>query len=143
MGVVEDSGPCVILATSGMLVGGPSVEYLKHLADNPKNALVFSSYQGEGSLGRRIQGGEREFIFRSGTKQEVVPINLEVHKLEISDHADRKQLMTFIYKLDPRPKRVLLNHGEVSRCLDLASSIHKLNHIETDCPKNLETVRVR
>ncbi len=143
MQVIEQGGPCIILATSGMLVGGPSVEYLKHLADDQKNSLVFSSYQGEGSLGRRIQGGEREFIFKSGSKQEVVRINLEVHKLEISDHADRKQLMNFIYKLDPKPKRVLLNHGESTRCLDLASSIHKLNRIETIVPRNLESVRLR
>ena len=143
MQIVEDMGSCIILATSGMLVGGPSVEYLKHLSENPKNSLVFSSYQGEGSLGRRIQGGEREFIFKSGTKQEVVRINLEVHKLEISDHADRKQLMNFIYKLDPRPKKVLLNHGEVTRCLDLASSIHKLTRIETIVPRNLESIRLR
>ena len=33
MEIVEDKGPCVIMATSGMLVGGPSVEYLKHLAE--------------------------------------------------------------------------------------------------------------
>jgi hypothetical protein len=45
--VIEDTGSCVIMATSGMLVGGPSVEYLKNLADNPKNSLVFVCYQGQ------------------------------------------------------------------------------------------------
>ena len=54
MDIIEYKGPCVIIATSGMLVGGPSVEYLKHLAENPKNSLVFTCYQGEGSLGERI-----------------------------------------------------------------------------------------
>ena len=59
MGVVEDEGSCVVLATSGMLVGGPSVEYLKHFSDNPINGLLFVCYQGEGSLGRRIQRGAK------------------------------------------------------------------------------------
>jgi len=38
--VIEDMGPCIIIATSGMLVGGPSVEYLKNLYDNPKNSMI-------------------------------------------------------------------------------------------------------
>ncbi|MEM4397455.1 MAG: beta-CASP ribonuclease aCPSF1, partial [Candidatus Woesearchaeota archaeon] len=93
--VIEETGSCIILATSGMLVGGPSVEYLKAIGDNPNNSLVFSSYQGEGSLGRRIQNGEREIIFKNGTKQETLQLKLEVHKLEISDHSDRKELLNF------------------------------------------------
>ena len=143
MQIVEDTGPCVIIATSGMLIGGPSVEYLKHLASNPKNYLVFTCYQGEGSLGRRIQRGEREIVFRSGQKEEVVQIKMDVSKIEISQHSDRRQLMNFVYKCSPRPKRVIINHGENSRCLDLSSSIHKQYRIETTAPRNLETVRVK
>lgn len=141
--IVEDTGPCIILATSGMLVGGPSVEYLRELADNPKNSLVFSCYQGEGSLGRRIQGGEKEIIFREGAKEEVCNIKMDVHKIEITNHSDRKQLMNFIYHCNPKPKKVVVNHGENSRCLDLASSVHKMNRIETIAPRNLETIRIK
>ena len=62
--VMEKEGPCIILATSGMLSGGASVEFFKEMADNPKNMLIFVSYQGVGSLGRRIQQGEKEIIFQ-------------------------------------------------------------------------------
>jgi KH/beta-lactamase-domain protein len=143
MQVVEESGPAVVMATSGMLVGGPSVEYLKHFADNPKNSLIFSSYLGEGTLGRRIFGGEREVIFKSGLKQDVVQIKMEVVKLAVSDHSDRKQLMNFVFKCQPRPKKVIVQHGESSKVLDLASAIHKLGRIETSAPRNLETVRIK
>ena len=98
--LIEDKGPCIILATSGMLIGGPSVEYLKAMADNPKNSLVFSSYQGEGSLGRRIRNGEREIVFREGQKQEICQIKMEVHKVEISDHSDRKEPTRSLPPLD-------------------------------------------
>jgi len=141
--IINEAGSCIILATSGMLVGGPSVEYLKALADNPRNALIFTCYQAEGSLGYRIRSGEKEFIFTNGTKEELVKINLEVHKLEITDHSDRRQLMNFVYKCEPSPKRVIVNHGEVSRCLDLASSIHRQFRIETLCPRNLDTIRIK
>jgi len=141
--IIEDGGPCVILATSGMLVGGPSVEYLKELGEDKRHSLVFSCYQGEGTLGRRIQRGEREIVFRNGQKEEVLNIKMEVHRIEISGHADRRELLAFVQRLSPRPKRVLINHGESSRCLDLASTLHKQFKIETEAPRNLETVRVK
>ena len=141
--LIEEGKPCIILATSGMLIGGPSVEYLRALADNPKNSLVFSSYQGPGSLGRRIRNGEREIIFKDGNKQEVTQIKMEVHKIEISDHSDRRELMNFVGRLSPRPKKILINHGENSRALDLASSLHKTYRLETSVPRNLDSIRLR
>ena len=141
--VIEEQGPCVILATSGMLTGGPSVQYLRALGDNPRNSMVFSCYQGEGSLGQRIQRGEREFMFAEGSTKEILQIKMEVHRLEISDHSDRRELMNFVSRCDPKPKKVIVNHGENSRCLDLASSIHKQFRIETIAPRNLEAVRIK
>ena len=144
MQIIEETGPCVILATSGMLVGGPSVEYLRHLADNPKNSMIFVNYQGEGSLGRRIQRGEREYTINSGNNHEVVQIKLEVHTVEgFSGHSSRTQLLSFVSKCEPRPKKIIINHGESSRCLDLASSLHKNFRIETVAPRNLESVRIK
>lgn len=143
--VLEEEGSCIILATSGMLMGGPAVEYLKFLAKSKRNSLLFTCYQGEGSLGKRIQSGEREIVLSVDTsgKPELLQIEMEVHKLEISDHADRKQLMNFVYKCSPKPKKIIVNHGENSRCLDLASSIHKTMRIETAAPRNLEAIRIK
>ena len=142
--VIESEGPCVIIATSGMLVGGPSVEYLKALGEDPKNALALTCYQGVGSLGRRIQKGEREIQFANGLKQETLKIRARVETIEgFSAHSNRRELLNFIYKCNPRPKRVLVNHGDPARCLDLASAIHKLNRIETSAPRNLEALRIR
>ncbi len=141
--VIERDGPCVIIATSGMLVGGPSVEYLKALAEDKRHSLVFSCYQAEGSLGYRIQHGEKEVAFKNGQKQDIYNLKMEVHKLEITNHSDRKQLLNFVYRCNPKPKKVIVNHGENSRCLDLSSSLHKLNRIETVAPRNLDSIRIR
>ena len=141
--VIEESGPCVILATSGMLNGGPSVEYFKSFCENKNNTLVFSSYQGEGSLGRRIQQGEREFTFKEGQKSIIFKMNMEVAKIEVTGHSDRKELMNFVQRATPRPKKVIVNHGEASRCIDLASSIHKAVRSETLAPRNLDAIRLK
>src|SRR3989344_5324531 len=141
--VILEEGPCLILATSGMLTGGPSVEYLKGLCEGSKHAIIFSCYQPQGSLGHRIRSGEKEIMLKDGGKSTLYKINMNVHKVEITNHSDRRQLMNYIRRCNPQPKKVIVVHGESSRCLDLASSIHKTYKIETVAPKNLEVIRIR
>jgi KH/beta-lactamase-domain protein len=142
--IIDSGEPCIILSTSGMLIGGASVEYLKGLCENPKNSLIFSCYQAEGSLGKRILQGEREISFPNGSNvPDTYSVKMQVSKIEISGHADRRELMNFISRCNPKPKRILVNHGEQSRLMDLASSIHKQYRIETMVPRNLDAVRIR
>jgi hypothetical protein len=141
--LIEDKGPCIIMATSGMLVGGPSVEYLRSLAVDARHSLVFTCYQGEGSLGRRLQRGATEISYQVGQKVETTALNMEISRIEVSGHSDRRELMNFVQRVTPRPKKIIINHGENSRCLDLASSIHKQFRIETVAPRNLDAVRIK
>ncbi len=143
--ILQDPKPCIILATSGMLVGGPSVDYLRRLCEDERNTLLFSCYQPEDSLGRRILSGEKEIDFsdKYTHKQEIYHIRMEVSKLEISAHADRRELVQFITRCQPKPRRILINHGEKGRLMDLASSIHKTCRVETLVPRNLDSVRIR
>ena len=76
---VVEGGPCIVLATSGMLVGGASVEYFREFSGNPKNSLVFVCYQGIGSLGRQVQDGLKETKMVVDGKEEIVKINMETH----------------------------------------------------------------
>mgnify|MGYP002639773667 CR=1 FL=1 len=141
--IILEEGPCLILATSGMLAGGPSVEYLKNLCSGEKHSLIFSCYQPPGSMGHRIREGETEIVVRENGKQQVLKIKMDVHKVEITNHSDRKQLMNYIKRCNPNPRKVIVMHGEASRCLDLASSVHKQYRIETTAPKNLESIRIK
>ena len=141
--LILEEGPCLILATSGMLTGGPSVEYLKGLAEGSKHSIIFSCYQPPGSLGHRIRSGEKTATFNISGRQQLLQIKMEVHKVEITNHSDRRQLMNYVKRCNPQPRKVIVVHGESSRCLDLASSIHKAYRIETVAPKNLETIRIR
>ncbi|HJK51941.1 MAG TPA: beta-CASP ribonuclease aCPSF1, partial [Methanocorpusculum sp.] len=138
--VIFSEDPCVIISTSGMLNGGPVLEYLGNLAESEKNMLIFVGYQAEGTYGRRIQKGWREVPV--GKKGSIV-INMEVQTVEgFSGHADRRQLMNYVQYLQPKPERVFTIHGEESKTIDLASSIYKKYHIQTVAPQNLETYRL-
>jgi len=141
---VIEGGPCLVLATSGMLVGGASVEYLREFANNEKNSIIFVCYQGVGSLGRQIQEGIKEVKMNVEGKEETVKINLEVNTVEgFSAHSGRNEILSFFNNMRPRPKRIIINHGEISKCLDLSSTLYKLNRIETNVPRNLETLRLK
>ncbi len=141
--IILDEGPCLILATSGMMAGGPSVEYFKGLCENERHSLVFSCYQPPGSMGYRIREGEKDLMLRDEGKSQVFNIKMQIHKLEITNHSDRRQLMNFVKRCNPQPRKVIVVHGESSRCLDLASSIHKAFRIESIAPKNLEVIRIK
>src|SRR5579872_3178753 len=52
-------GPLMIIAGSGMANGGRIVHHLMHRLSDPSTVVVFSGYQGEGTLGRRIQDGAK------------------------------------------------------------------------------------
>ncbi len=137
---VINGEPSVIITTSGMLNGGPVMEYLKCLGSEEENSLIFVGYQADGTTGRRIQKGWREIPL--GWRETVV-INLEISTIDgFSGHSDRRQLMNFISHLQPRPEKIFVIHGEESKTIDLASSVYKRYRIQTHSPMNLETYRM-
>ncbi len=141
---VIEGGPCIVIATSGMLVGGASVEYLKNFAENENNLMILSCYQGPGSIGRQIQDGEKSVMIEDDGRKIKLNINLKVELLHgLSPHAGRGELVSFFNNIRPKPKRIIINHGEVSKSLDLASALYKLNRVETNVPRTLETIRLK
>ncbi len=143
--IIDSSEPGIVMATSGMLMGGPAVEYLKGLAPDKKNTLMFVGYQGEGTPGRRIQKGWKEVpVSAEGGKTKTITIEMDVKTVSgLSGHSDRNQLINFIKKLTCRPERVITNHGDKMNCIDLARDVHKMFNYETLAPKVLDVVRLR
>ena len=73
-----------------------------------------------------------------------VDVQLRVELVNgLSPHSGRNELMGYFNNMRPKPKRIIVNHGEVSKSLDLASALYKLNRVETTVPRNLETIRLR
>ncbi|MHA1462195.1 MAG: beta-CASP ribonuclease aCPSF1 [Candidatus Heimdallarchaeota archaeon] len=135
--------PCIILATSGMLTGGPSVEYFEKLSGDAKNSILFVSYQGEGSLGRKVQKNVNEITLMEKGHARMLRIDMEVHTIiGFSGHSDRKELLNYARKVNPRPEKIFLIHGEKSKCISLASTLHKMLKVETKAPEVLETLRL-
>jgi KH/beta-lactamase-domain protein len=142
--VLNEEAPSIIMATSGMLEGGPSVEYFKEIAPSDRNRIIFVSYQINGTLGRRVLDGtmnEVSMLDKNG-KLKVIPVRCETKRIDgFSGHSDFNQIMNFVSRV--KPKRVLVNHGEKSKSESIASAVHYRYKIRSSVPDNREIVRLR
>lgn len=138
-------GPCVIIATSGMLEGGPAIDYFRHLAPDPRNTLAYVSYQVEGTLGNRIKNGLKEVsLYAHDGKMEMVKVNMRVESIEgFSGHSDRNQLLAFVKRMMPKPTKIIVNHGERRKSDMFAQSVNRIFGIKTIVPDVLESIRLR
>jgi predicted metal-dependent RNase len=141
---IIDGEPCVIMATSGMLEGGPVIEYFKSLADDERNTVVFVSYQIEGTMGRRVQRGLREVTMMTAEgKMDVAHVRLQVESIEgFSGHSDRRQLIGYVTHLQPKPERVIVVHGEKAKCMSMAGFLQRKCEIDAFVPAVMETFRL-
>lgn len=98
-----------MIAGSGMLTGGRMLSYLETEASNPKNTLLFVGYQAEGTRGRKLLNGEKEF--KSYGKW--IPFNMQVEEIEgLSAHADQTELLDWLSDIIESPKKIFIIHGE-------------------------------
>ena len=141
---LREESPCIIIATSGMLEGGPVIEYLRNIAPDKKNKILFVSYQVNGTLGRRVMDGARQVsLMGKNGKVEVVSINCGIERLEgFSGHSDYNQLMSFVQRLRPKLRRVLVNHGERRKSENLSMSIRRMYRVSTHYPQIQEAIKL-
>jgi len=137
-------GPAIIMATSGMLEGGPVLDYFENIAPSERNKILFVSYQVQGTLGRRVlDGSSQASLMDQGGKIKIVDVRAAVQKVEgFSGHSDYNQIIRFIGKLRPKLQVVLVNHGEKRKTENLAYAIQRIYRVPTLHPAVQEAIRV-
>ena len=116
--VVSEGQSCIIVTTSGMIIGGPILYYLTKLAGSPQNKLIQTGYQAAGTTGRLLQEGAKEITI-DGRK---VKIGLSVENYHLSAHGDRPQLNTLIKKVQGL-RKIFLVHGEKEKLIELKDDL--------------------
>ncbi len=104
--------PCVIISASGMCEAGRVLHHLKHAISQERNAILFTGYQAEQTLGRYILDGH-ETVKIFGKE---FPVRASVHKLEsTSGHADQQELLQWVTATcrAGRVRRIALVHAEI------------------------------
>lgn len=118
----EMKGPVILISSSGMLNGGRIQRIIKHHGGDKNNLLTIVGYQGEGTLGRKILDGLREFPIDDKMK-----FRLESEVIffdSFSAHADAKEIKEWL--VDIKTKRVHIVHGENQSQLDIKSDLEKM-----------------
>ncbi|KAK9469534.1 beta-lactamase-like protein [Lipomyces arxii] len=143
----DDLGPCVMVASPGMLQNGVSRELLERWAPDPKNSLIITGYSVEGTLAKQILSEPSEFpsITGGGIK---VPRRLHIEELSFAAHVDYKQNSEFIDIV--RAPNIILVHGEQTNMGRLKSALQSKykefreteNEIRVFNPRNSEEVRL-
>ncbi|MEM5830745.1 MAG: beta-CASP ribonuclease aCPSF1 [Candidatus Aenigmatarchaeota archaeon] len=140
---ILEERPAVIISTSGMLTGGPSIEYFKRLCEDERNVLLFVGFQAQGTLGRKILEGSKEIQLEDDGNFRTFKVNMQIKYLKgLSGHSDRRQLLAYVNNLAFKPKRIFVVHGEESKTISLANTYQKIFGIESYAPRNLETLRI-
>ncbi|MBM3308935.1 MAG: beta-CASP ribonuclease aCPSF1 [Candidatus Altiarchaeales archaeon] len=141
--IINSGEPCIVLSTSGMMTGGPVLEYFKHLAEDANNSLAFVGYQAEGSLGRRLQNGLSQVTVDDDGRTKMLNVRMNVQTIDgFSGHADRKQLLGYAKKIHPKPKRALIVHGEPNKSENLSHTFRDMFRLDSTVPRNLDSIRL-
>eukprot|EP00735_Rhodelphis_limneticus_P014893 TRINITY_DN899_c0_g1::TRINITY_DN899_c0_g1_i1::g.25416::m.25416 TRINITY_DN899_c0_g1::TRINITY_DN899_c0_g1_i1::g.25416 ORF type:complete len:855 (+),score=243.34,sp/P79101/CPSF3_BOVIN/56.77/0.0,Beta-Casp/PF10996.3/4e-32,CPSF73-100_C/PF11718.3/8.2e+02,CPSF73-100_C/PF11718.3/1.1e-27,CPSF73-100_C/PF11718.3/1.3e+02,Lactamase_B/PF00753.22/2.5e-15,Lactamase_B_2/PF12706.2/3e-12,Lactamase_B_2/PF12706.2/2e+03,RMMBL/PF07521.7/3.1e-11,Lactamase_B_3/PF13483.1/3.2e-05,Lactamase_B_3/PF13483.1/4.6e+03 TRINITY_DN8 len=150
----DDLGPCVVMASPGMLQSGLSRQLFEMWCPDKRNGVVIPGYCVEGTLAKVILTEPTEIISMQGVS---LPMRCSVHYVSFSAHSDFMQTSEFIRGV--KPPHIVLVHGdhvEMSRLKkaleekfvrdgkeikEASGKTDKAERIDVRTPANCETVR--
>jgi metallo-beta-lactamase family protein len=101
-------GSCIIMAGSGMCTGGRIKHHLIQNIERPESTILFVGYQAKGTLGREILEKDEVRILGNYYK-----VKARIEKIDgFSAHADRDELLKWLYSFKKIPEKIFLVHGE-------------------------------
>lgn len=105
----NDRGPCVIIASSPTCEFGRILHHLKQSLENPKDIVLFVGFTPGGTLGRRIQDGQK----RVRVFDRWYDVRCEVRTVHgLSAHADADELEKFLGPALSEGTQAFVVHGE-------------------------------
>nr|ASF90235.1 hypothetical protein SPAR07089 [Bartheletia paradoxa] len=139
----EDKGPCVMLASPGMLQNGVSRELLERWAPDKKNGLIICGYSVEGTMARTIVNQPEEIERLQGGK---IPLRMTVDSISFSAHVDFAANAQFIHEV--KAQHLVLVHGEANNMGKLKKGLlHQAatrgEEIKIHMPRNCEVLKLQ
>ncbi|MBZ4687514.1 MAG: uncharacterized protein PWQ96_1364 [Clostridia bacterium] len=141
--IVNSADGLCVIASSGMLKGGPSSFYAEKFAANPDNFIAITGYQDEESPGREILNllnSEEEKKFLKINDRNI-PLVCGIGKYGLSAHGDKGELVGIINRVAPR--KIFLVHGEKEIIQGMAKELNKEVRAQIYVPINGEEYDIR
>lgn len=135
----DTPNPKIIIAGAGMSGGGRVRDHEKRYLGDPRASVLFVGYQAPGTLGRRIQEGQREVE----VDRQRIAVRARISSLTgYSGHKDRDGLLEFVEKARTSLEKVFVVMGEPSAELYLAQRIRDFLDIPAVCPQLFEHAEI-
>ena len=134
--IEAQKNPAIIVTTSGMLNGGPVVEYSRRLLEEPRHRIVLTGYQDEGAPSRALRdlaghgaGARKVTIANEGGEPIEFNAAMPAKEIGLSAHADGNGLVRYAGQLQPRC--IALVHGDAESQSRLQARL-ALQHTKTE-----------
>ena len=125
-------GPAIIIAASGMAESGRILHHLANHVGDHRTLVLFVGFQGEHTLGRRIQDGAKEVKILG----DLYPVRAQVETIGgYSAHADRNELRAWVRALGGPVRRAFVVHGEPEAAEAMAKLLKEEGVRQVDVPK--------
>jgi len=140
---ITESRRNIILSPSGMLEGGPVLEYFKMVAPQEESTVIFVNYQIEGTLGNRVLNGLRDLTLQNSSgRVEALTIKSTIEKVDgFSGHSDRNQLLNYVRRVYTKRGPLFLVHGEAKKIQNMKKMLSRIYGDSVYSPRLLETYR--
>lgn len=103
------SGPMVIVSASGMATGGRILHHLRRFLPDERSAVLMVGFQAAGTRGRALVEGAHELKIHGQS----VPVRARIAQIQgLSAHADYAEMLDWLRKSGPAPRRAFVTHGE-------------------------------
>jgi metallo-beta-lactamase family protein len=125
--------PKIVISASGMATGGRVLHHLIAMLPHSQNSVVFAGHQVEGTRGALLVNGLKKIRIYG---DEIDVFANIVHMEELSAHADRDELISWLKKMPKKPKKVFVVHGEPDAAASLQQIIRDEMHWPVDIPQH-------
>ncbi len=131
--VINDKSPKIVMAGSGMLVGGRIVNYLPLFLTQKNNMVIFISFQAKNTNGEKLVRGQKT-VYIDGKK---VRVKCNIAQISAySSHADKRKLKSFVKNIKhPEPTNIFINHGDIDQSLGFKQNLSKISRSKLIIPK--------
>ncbi len=134
------TGPKIIISASGMATGGRVLHHIQRFAPYPENTILFTGYQAIGTRGADMLAGKKQIKMLGS----YISIKAEIAYLpNLSAHADKLEILTWLKIFEKPPKQVYITHGEPEAAAALKSEIESTLAWSCVTPGDLETVELK
>lgn len=131
----NSKSPKIILAGSGMSIGGRVVHHEEKYLPDSKNTILLVGYQTLGSVGRHLIDGAKKVNIHGNE----IPVNAKIEAiLGYSSHKDSDHLIEFINTTNETVKKVFVVMGEPKASLFLAQKIRDNLGLDAIYPERLK-----